>query len=471
MFLPIHVESVASIVGRSELLALLFSLLALLSSWKNKYWVTSLWFLLALLSKEVAIAFLPIWVYIELVYKKMSPRTTIKHLLFFVPPVLLYAFMRYLALGSKYFINANGPSFFNPIRNTGIISGFYTALKVLFLYVQKIIFPTYFSSDYSYNQITVAHRFFGSWQTMIGILILTGLLFFVLHSKNNLLRLGCVIFLSSYFVVSNLVFKIGTIMAERLMYLPSLGFALISAEIFSQGFEKKKYKKVVWFIFILLLLIYAVQTIKGNRLWQNEKFLFENAYDKAPNSVVNVTNIASLLFQSGKTEEALKKISEATAIDPKNAPALQIRGQIQMELKLPDQAEESWKMAISSQPDYLYPYLSLGTYYYRKGNFSAGENILLKIPTTAQPLANLITLLSLNKIGLGKYQETINLIKSSFGENPEEKELQFALGLAYLKNESESTAKSFLLKFKDQDISEQQYLKFLKTTKIFPIEI
>ena len=62
LILPIHTEVVANIVGRAEIFALLFSLIGLLELIKrnpNK-WVTTLWFLLAIGSKETAIAVIPI---------------------------------------------------------------------------------------------------------------------------------------------------------------------------------------------------------------------------------------------------------------------------------------------------------------------------------------------------------------------------------------------------------------------------
>lgn len=471
MFLPIHVESVASIVGRAELLALLFSLMALLASFKNKYWLSSLWLLSALFSKEISIAFLAIWAYIEFVYKKHAIRIIARKFVIFVPAIAAYSILRYIALGREYFLNAGGYSFFNPIRDANLFRGLWTALKVLSVYVQKIIFPTYFSSDYSYNQIPLVNNFGDSWQTWLGMAIIGGLIYFSFRCRHNIIGLGCIIFLSSYFVVSNLVFKIGTIMAERLMYLPSLGFAVIAGEIFSAGFVRfKKPKNILICAFIILLIAYGVQTIKGNRLWSNEKNLFENAYKHGSNSVVNMTNMASLLFKDGKSEEAIKKLTSALISEPENAPALHLQGQIQMSLNDSDKAVKSWENAISAQSDYLYPYLSLGLYYYNKSNFISGEDILKKAPIN-MPLANIATLLALNQIGLGKYQEAINMIESSFGKKPKEEELQFVLGIAYLKSGSEDIARELLLKFKDPNLSEQEYLKTIKNTKIFQIEI
>ncbi len=466
MFMPIHVENVTSIVGRSEILALLFCLCALLAVLKNKYWQSTIFFGLAIFSKEVSIAFLPIWAYIELTYRKEGVVRILKKSLFFVPTIATYAFLRYIALGHDYFINAGGPSYFNPIRNIEFIPGTLTALKVLFLYVQKIVFPTYFSSDYSYNQIPVVYNLAGSWQAWLGILFVLALIYFSFRFKHSLIGLGAVIFLSSYFVISNLVFKIGTIMAERLVYSASFGFALMAGEVISNASKPLKTRKIILFGFILLMAVYGFKIIKGNRIWQNEDALFENAYQHAPASTVNVTNKASLLSRLNQQQEALEKIKEALAIEPKNGPALQLKGQIQISIGKPAEAEQSWKDAIDVQPDYLYSYISLGFFYYKDGNFVKSISILKNAPVK-QPLPSIEAILALDKIGLGKNKEVISSIEESFGKIPKEEELQFILGIAYLKDGNESYAWKLLSSFKNSSTTKEDYLNNIRKTKTF----
>lgn len=465
LFLPIHVESVTSIVGRSEILALLFSLSALLNVLKNKYWQSSLFFALAIFSKETSVAFIPVWICFEFVYKKEVVIKILKKTLFFVPTIIIYALLRYLALG-EYFIKAGGYSYFNPIKNVEFFPGAWTALKVLFLYTQKIIFPTYFSSDYSYNQIPVVYGLIGAWQTWFGILIISTLIYFSFRLKHDLIGLGSVIFLFSYFIISNFMFKIGTIMAERLVYSASFGFALIAGELISKTLKSVNIRKITLYGFVLLLIIYGVKIIEGNRIWKNEDTLFKNAYRYAPASVVNMTNMASVLSRSGKQQEALEQIEKALVIEPKNAPALQLKGQIKTFINKPEEAEQSWKDALNAQPDYLYPYLSLGLFYYKKGEFIESMDVLKNAPVK-QPLISIETLLALNKIGLGQNKEVIVSIEKTFGKMPKEEELQFVLGVAYLKNGDENSAWKFLYRFKDPNTTEKDYLNNISKTKIF----
>jgi len=477
LFLPIHVEAVTSIVGRAEMLMLLFFIGAFYSVQRNHYKTASLCFFLSLLSKETGIVFIPVFIFFELVWKKTSAKELFKRTLYFLPPIIIYPLLRYNALGANYFLNNEAYTFFNPILAMDFFPGLWTAFKVLYLYVQKIIFPTYFSSDYSYNQIIAVNNLFNSWQAMTGIVILGMSIYLSTLRRSSLIGLGAFIFLCSYLIVSNLFIKIGTIMAERLMYMPSLGFILIVSGYISRImkntkgiFVATKMPFVFGALFIGWLAIYGFQIVKGNTLWKSEKTLFGNAYKYTPNSVVNITNMASILFREGKNTEALEKIETALGIEPKNSPTLHLAGQIYKKMGEDKTAEEFWLKAIRVQPDYLYPYLSLGTLYYQKGDFKSGEMVLLKAKEIYNT-PNVISLLALNKIGLEKYSEAIILIEEKSGSKPREYELRFILGVGYLKSGQELRARELLLDLKDPTITEDSFFKNLKNTRIFNIEI
>lgn len=482
LFLPIHVEAVTSIVGRGELLMFLFFVSAFYAIQKRRYKSASVYFFLSLLGKETGIVFLPIFIFFEFVWRKASVGELFKKALYFAPPLAVYVVLRYNALGSDYFMGTNAYSFFNPTKSLDFFSGLWTAFKVLYLYIQKTVFPVYFSSDYSFNQITAVNNLFGSWQALAGLAIFIHAIYLSTKKRNGLIGLGAFVFLSSYLIISNFVIKIGTIMAERLMYLPSFGFVLIIAGYISHvynGLQARPVKQVLpvifgrktpFVLFIILLVVYGIQVIRGNALWKNEKTLFENAYKHAPSSVVNITNMASILFREGKNKEALEKTEVALGIESQNSPTLHLAGQIYKSMGEDKMAEEFWQRGVEVQPDYLYPYLSLGALYYQRGDFKSGERILLKA-NEMYSTPNVITLLALNKVGLNKYSEAVDLIEKKFGEKPREYELRFILGVAYLKSGDESKARELLLGLKDPFLTEEAFLQKLKNTKMFNVEI
>src|SRR3990167_3463522 len=218
MFLPIHTEAVTSIVGRAEILSLLFVIGALLLALKQRYIFASTLFLLGLLSKETAVAFLPIFLFFDFYRNNNNNiKRTFKNSLYLVPAVIFYVVLRYIALG-EHFLKNDATAVYNPIKFAPFFSGLWTSFKVFYLYLAKTFFPLNLSSDYSFGQIPLVKNPFASFEAMMGIAIfcLIALLFFKV--KDILMRSGIIIFLFSYFVISNWVFKTGTIMAERLMY-------------------------------------------------------------------------------------------------------------------------------------------------------------------------------------------------------------------------------------------------------------
>src|SRR3989344_1330001 len=206
MFLPIHVEAVTSIVGRAEILSLLFTLGAMLLALKQRYVLASGSFFLGLLSKEMAVAFLPLFLFLEFFWRKRKLKPVLEKLTFFVPSIALYGLLRYLALG-KYFLSNDATPVYNPIKFAPFFSGLWTSFKVFYLYFEKTFFPLRLSTDYSFNQISLAGNPFSSLPALSGIGILILLAFAFFKVKDFLVRFGVFSFLASYFVISNWVFK------------------------------------------------------------------------------------------------------------------------------------------------------------------------------------------------------------------------------------------------------------------------
>ena len=488
MFLPIHTEAVTSIVGRAEILSLLFTVGAFLLVLERKYTFASGAFFLGLLSKEMAIAFLPIFFFWELFGSLTSKwklsfqdfKKAFKNLYYFIPPVILYAILRYVALG-EYFLRNDATVVYNPIKFTGFFTGLWTAFKVFYLYFEKTFFPISLSIDYSFDQISLVTNPFSSWQTMAGLLILTVLVTAFLQTKNLLLRLGIVVFLSSYFVISNFVFKTGTIMAERLMYLPSLGLAILVAtgveslklKFSARGgsafggkiFNSKLLLSTFYFLLSTLLIWYGYVIIDRNRDWLNNKNLYESAYTTAPKSVVNQTNMAYLDLVAMNYDKAEGRLNEVLKVAPDHVPALSLAGQNYKKLGQYQKAEELWKKAIALRNDFLRAYLSLGILYYENGYFKSAEKVLTEA-VDVYPRWSEVLFLSLSKVSLEKPDEAIDLVKKYFGDDPPQKQLKFALGWAYLNKGQRDEAYFYFSDVKDPNVSMDDFIQTFEGSKV-----
>ncbi len=463
--LPIHVEAVTSIVGRAEILSLLFIVTAMLLVIQKKYFFASGAFFLGLLSKEMALTFLPILLFLEFYWYKKTAAKAFKGFLYFVLPTVLYTILRYIALG-KYFLQNDATTVYNPIKFAPNLSGFWTSFKVFYLYFEKTFFPISLSSDYSLNQIPLVQNPFASFEVMLGIVISGLLILLFFKTKDFLLRFGIVIFLASYFVISNWIFKTGTIMAERLMYMPSLGITVVIAVLLNGLMLRgKTVRKLTQIGLIIVLSIYGYLIIGRNKDWLSSKNLYESAYAAAPNSIVNQTNKAYLEFTAGNYNETEKRLDEALSFAPEHVPALNLAGQNYKKLGQYQKAEESWKRAIALRNDFLRAYLSLGVLYYENGYFKSAEKVLTEA-ISIYPRWSEVLYLALTRVSLDQPREAINIVETYFGDNPTQKQLKFALGWAYLNIGDRSRAYSYFEETKDPKISMDDFVATFEGSKV-----
>src|SRR5262249_3701207 len=104
-------------------------------------------------------------------------------------------------------------------------------------------------------------------------------------------------FLLTISLVSNLVVVIGTVMGDRLLYMPSLGFTIVVAALLVRLFKDsqpdkqnsstldffKTHSKVI-LISAALFAVYGFKTINRNPAWKNNLALMSSAIEDAPNS-------------------------------------------------------------------------------------------------------------------------------------------------------------------------------------------
>ncbi|MDO8496200.1 MAG: tetratricopeptide repeat protein [bacterium] len=469
MFLPIHSEAVSAIVGRAELLAFLFSVLSLLCILDKRYVLASLLLLMGLLSKETAAGFFLVFLYIW----KFKERQTLKNIFYnsfyFIPAVAIYATMRALVLG-KYFVGVDHLMAYNPLKFAPFFDSLWTSLKVFYLYLLKTVVPYQLSSDYSFNQIPIIKNPFLHYEVYLGVFILAVATYLIIKRRNTFYGLSAAIFLLTYLLVSNWLVKIGTIMGERLMYAPSLGLVVLAALSIDNYLlsTNKAIKRLIYGGLIVLLSWYGYVIIDRNRDWRNEKILLTSGYMASPNSVVSITNMAFLDFNDDNYVGASQWAEKAIKIFPDHMPAIFLAGHAYKKLGNSKLAESLWLRVFELNPNYDGVHLSLGVLYYEQGRFGESESILAKGFELQKTWGKAFPL-ALVKINMGKYDDAIRLIISNFGENPEKRELKFALGLAYLKKGDKQKAEFYLSPIKDPGVSMEDYLKKVINQKVFKI--
>ncbi|MAF20369.1 MAG: hypothetical protein CMI55_01665 [Parcubacteria group bacterium] len=376
LVLPIHSEVVANIVGRAEILALFFSLLFFLELVKKESnpWKAGFWMLLAIGSKETAIAALPIALFI--VFYKSRARINRKIIVDYLPHALIsglaalvYFVARWLVL-NQYFMMANASLVENPLKFASGSERVATGFKVLFIYFKKTFWPINLCSDYSYNQIPVLTSFL-NLESILGLLIL---LFFVLGMIFFLgcwpvLALGSAFFIFAYLPISNLIFPIGTIAGERLIYFASVGLCLYlaSALLLLCRFKSKIFRLIFLILIIGLLVFYGGVSFTRSLDWLTEKSLFISAAQCAPNSVLSRSDLATVFYFERKYDLAEQEALAANQIYDKYSKGINNLGLIHWKKGEYQKAKQQYFKAIRNWPPYEGIYENLFLLYLSQG--------------------------------------------------------------------------------------------------------
>lgn len=127
--------------------------------------------------------------------------------------------------------------------------------------------------------------------------------------------------------LTGVIFTLGTLLAERLLYLCSIGFCiLLAASLYSLIVlitGKTKQRKASWFLFMIYSTIviafisyYTNQTRLYNLAWKNDDSLFFHAQKVCPNSSKINLQVAKIYINHKNFYKAMKMVEKAKSIDP-----------------------------------------------------------------------------------------------------------------------------------------------------------
>jgi Flp pilus assembly protein TadD len=316
-----------NVFGRAELLATLFVLISLLAlarasgdaptGLRPAWWlvVSLVAFGAGLLSKESAVTAIVLCGVVHLwVSPERRPARTLRVLLPYAVVGIAYLAWR------RYLVGAIGmpvPPFFvdNPLAHVGLAPRLATALVVLGDYLRLLTFPLTLSSDYSFNQVPVVAS---PWDArlLVAVAVLGGLAAALAVG----LRRAPVTIVAAAFVfvplaaTANLLVIIGTIQAERLLYLPSLGWCLAAGWLVALLARRRP--PLALGALAIVVCLFAARTWARNEDWRDEATAHAAAVRTAPDSAKTHYNRARDLIGQRRLDEAIGHLRRSIAIYP-----------------------------------------------------------------------------------------------------------------------------------------------------------
>ena len=299
---PVHTEAVTTIVGRSELFAACFLLAAWLLFRQGRTGWAALAFFLALLSKENAIVLPAI-----LLLTSPRGRRWIR-LLPMIFVALAYLALRYSVLGglgipvSAQYMGGR-LTYFERLLTSG---------RVFIQYVTLIFYPVHLAGDYDYNAIPIAN--FVDWDAWLGLVLIAATVvtaYFYRH-RNWAVSLGLSFALIAFIPASNWIMPISILMAERFLYLPFIGLALVGATAVSQ-LEDRRLRRLVG---IGALCMAIVLCNSHDYIRRDDFTFFKNMVRVVPNSAKARLGWGFALTKAGRNDEAERELEAGLRIIP-----------------------------------------------------------------------------------------------------------------------------------------------------------
>jgi hypothetical protein len=314
---PIHTEVVANIKSRDEIMGFiggigaLFCLLKYTDTHQLKYLILSIVsFTVALFSKESALTIaglIPLTLYY---FTPLRPKRILLLTLLFLPSIVLFFVVRTLVVGNAQMdltvtINSLMAAQSLPQRIA-------TSLMILSKYLGLLLIPYPLSMDYSYNQIPCVG--FWHWKVWIAVFFITAAVYVIFRTvrKKEPLGYGFLFWGITFSMTCNVFLLIGTTMAERLLFMPSLGFCLVLAMLLF--YLKTKWPlyapKVIHVYLCIIILVYAYLTYGRNPDWKSNPILISKTLKTAPNSTRIQELVGSLYYDLAAEEKSENKRAE-----------------------------------------------------------------------------------------------------------------------------------------------------------------
>jgi len=414
---PIHTEVVANIKGRDEILSLLFVIAAFkcIASWFNSESRVLLpaaggFFFLALLSKESAITCVAVIPFLAWFFdRRLSLRKAIAPTAAAGAAAALYLVIRRIVLHGFMSSSAILPLNNSLVTAPDAVSRFATAIMILGRYMLLLLFPYKLSFDYSYQQIPIVGL--ADLRALVPLLILGGVIVYAIlrFRSKDLIVFAAIFFLITVSIVSNIVFLIESVMGERFLYMPSLGFCIAAGILLGRVVPSGDQKNVTSFrklaaenlllftIAVAVAGLYSIRTIVRTFDWKDDVTLSTKDLLTCPNSARIQYAYGSYILVGGALKET----------DP-------VR-----KSRLLDDVIEHLERAVALYPEFSRAYYHLGVAYKEKGDFDkAVFNLEQARKYNNFDEADFFMALGLSYAGLKQYDKAIDNFKKAASISP-----------------------------------------------------
>jgi protein O-mannosyl-transferase len=352
---PVHTEAVTNITSRGELIMSLFYLTAFLSYAASLrassfpirvvgiYLVPWICMTASVFSKEQGATALITCVLYDFIHRHWNVKRFLERLwdrdaesLWFLWRALVLAVETLLILALRYYVNGeSSPDFIFDQNPAGFSKDRFTrAFSVSWvycLYIFDAVYPKYLAPDWSGVGIKLIERAEDPrvynvlllW--LFAAICLSSLLHGRVSESRRVVLLAFFAFTFSPFLLSsNILVVVGLMKADRVIYLPLWGFAVLEAHLFDLVTRSKMTSVAFWIGYILVLgqlLWFGARLHERNLAWSNSLDLWLSAYqinNRSHHTMYNCGYELSTRLRYAESEQVMRPIGNPHVDGPSN---------------------------------------------------------------------------------------------------------------------------------------------------------
>ena len=381
---PVHVEAVGNVVGQSELVAALALLVAvaiyLINRLRGELGARSLavivvFYLVGCLAKEHAVVLPALLAAAELTVLWTPTDDVIRWRRLRPIAALAAAAAAYLALRAWVVGGVRGEFPHLAMRDASFAERLFTMLRVAPEWVRLLFWPARLSVDYSPREIELARTLTPT--AFAGLLLIAAAVAIAVVSwrRRPLMAFGIAWIAIALLPVSNIVVPTGILLAERTLFLASIGAVIVVAGVIEMVLERTPHTPwrlaSVAVVGGIVVLAGLVQSADRQRIWKDNATFFAQMLVDAPLSYRAHWANGARLFEAGKPEQGEHEMRIAIALFPHDADLQEDLASRYFRAGLCVPAVPAFRSVLEIEPDRTTARMGLAACLLRQGDYRA----------------------------------------------------------------------------------------------------
>jgi tetratricopeptide (TPR) repeat protein len=421
---PLHVESVAWVMARKDVLSTMFWLLTIgayaeyvkYPSPRRYLWVAGA-FILGLMSKPMLVTLPVVLLLLDFWPLRRIQSSTIRgnlHLLLEKVPLMVLS----VAVSVITFYAQGNSGAMEPLnlKSITLMDRILNAVVSYGGYVGNMLQPVNLACFYPYRTSFPMSIVLPSVLFLVAMFILS--LRYIRTAPY--LVMGWLWYLITLLPVIGIIQVGGQAMADRYTYIPLIGLFIIIAWGIPDLLKENPFHRIIISVAAgATLLIFTILTYNQAGVWKDSRTLFEHALEVTDGNFVAHNNLGSYFFSRDRFDEAADQFSKAVKIIPDAEYYQNNLGSALAKLKRYDEAISCFSRAIEINHRFAKPYTNIAYIHFLAGHYEKALEYYRKALElqSGDPVAENNVALML--IYLGKDDEAIVYLKSAIRHKPD----------------------------------------------------